>query len=140
VQLKDPASRYEIFINDSDLYDKDNIRWTTSTFCDFVDRIYLIKLETKESTDTAKSTSCLNIQLEIDSESKLRMKLYDIRWTWTSNTCIFLYYLDKIFSPDCYVPCLSGNASVFASRNYNLDRKLKTQIWSLWKHKIKTHK
>ena len=28
----------------------------------------------------------------------------------------------------------------FAFRNYNLDRKLKTQIWSLWKHKIKTHK
>jgi len=25
-------------------------------------------------------------------------------------------------------------------RNYNLDRKLKTQKWSLWKHKIKTHK
>ena len=39
-----------------------------------------------------------------------------------------------------YVPCLSGNVSVFAFRNYNLDRKLKTQIWSLWKHKIKTHK
>ena len=28
----------------------------------------------------------------------------------------------------CYVPCLSGNVSVFAFRNYNLDRKLKTQI------------
>ena len=28
----------------------------------------------------------------------------------------------------------------FAFRNYNLDRKLKSQIWSLWKHKIKTHK
>ena len=40
----------------------------------------------------------------------------------------------------CYVPCLSGNVSVFAFRDYNLDRKLKIQIWSLWKHKIKTHK
>ena len=28
----------------------------------------------------------------------------------------------------CNVPCLSGNVSVFAFRNYNLDRKLKTQI------------
>jgi hypothetical protein len=28
----------------------------------------------------------------------------------------------------CYVPCLSGNVSDFAFRNYNLDRKLKTQI------------
>jgi hypothetical protein len=28
----------------------------------------------------------------------------------------------------CDVPCLSGNVSVFAYRNYNLDRKLKTQI------------
>jgi hypothetical protein len=33
----------------------------------------------------------------------------------------------------CYVPCLSGYVSVFAFRNYNLDQKLKTQIWSLWK-------
>ena len=28
----------------------------------------------------------------------------------------------------CYVPYLSGNVSVFVFRNYNLDRKLKTQI------------
>ena len=28
----------------------------------------------------------------------------------------------------CDAPCLSGNVSVFAFRNYNLDRKLKTQI------------
>ena len=28
----------------------------------------------------------------------------------------------------CYVPCLSGNVFVFAFRNYNPDRKLKTQI------------
>ena len=27
-----------------------------------------------------------------------------------------------------YAPCLSGNVSVFAFRNYNLDRKLKKQI------------
>ena len=33
--------------------------------------------ETKESTDTARSTSCLNTQLEIDSEGKLITKLYD---------------------------------------------------------------
>jgi len=28
----------------------------------------------------------------------------------------------------CDVSCLSGNVSVFAFRNYNLERKLKTQI------------
>ena len=75
----------------------------TSTFCDFsVDRIYLIKLETKESTDTAKSTSCLNIQLEIDSEGKLRTKLYDkrdylnffiVNFPFMCSTCIWSIYL-----------------------------------------------
>jgi hypothetical protein len=45
-----------------------------------------------------------------------------------------------MFTIKYYVPRLSGNVSIFAFRNYNLDRKLKTQIWSLWKHKIRTHK
>ena len=48
-----------------------------SKFCDFVDHIYPIELEIKDTTDTAMSASYLNIQLEIDSYSRLRTKLYD---------------------------------------------------------------
>jgi hypothetical protein len=38
----------------------------------FVDRIYPIKVEIKDTTDTARSASCLNISLENDSEGPLK--------------------------------------------------------------------
>ena len=44
---------------------------------DFVDRIYPIQLEIKDTTDTDRSASCLDLQLEIYSEGRLRTKLYD---------------------------------------------------------------
>ena len=46
-------------------------------FGDFVDRIYPIELEIKDTTDTDRSASYLDIHLEIDSETQLRTKLYD---------------------------------------------------------------
>ena len=45
----------------------------------FVDRIYPIKPEKKDTTDTDMSTSYLDLHLEIDSEGRLRTKLYDKR-------------------------------------------------------------
>ena len=48
-------------------------------FDDFVDRIYPIELEIKETTDTVMSVSFLDIHFEIDSEGRLRTKLYDKR-------------------------------------------------------------
>jgi len=42
-----------------------------------VDRIYLIELEIKDTTDTDRSASYLDLHLEIDSEGRLRTKLYD---------------------------------------------------------------
>jgi len=44
----------------------------------FVDRIYPIELEKKDTTDTTRSASYLDLHLEINSEGRLRMKLYDI--------------------------------------------------------------
>jgi hypothetical protein len=44
-------------------------------FGDFVDRIYHIKLEIKDTTDTARSASYLDLHLEIDNEGRLRTKL-----------------------------------------------------------------
>ena len=46
---------------------------------DFVDRIYPIELEIKDTTDTDRFASYLDLHLEIDSEGLLRTKLYDTR-------------------------------------------------------------
>ena len=43
---------------------------------DFVDYIYDIELEIKHSTDTGKSTSYLDLHLDIDSEGPLRTEIY----------------------------------------------------------------
>ena len=46
-------------------------------FGDFVDRIYPNELEIKDTTDTDRSASYLDLHLEIDSEGRLRTKLYN---------------------------------------------------------------
>jgi hypothetical protein len=57
----------------------DVLSLNTSRFGDFVDRIYPIKLEIKDTTDTDSSASYLDLHLEIDRERRLRTKLYDKR-------------------------------------------------------------
>ena len=49
-------------------------------FGDFVDRIYPIELKIKDTTDTDRSASHFDLHLEIDSEGRLRTKLYDKRY------------------------------------------------------------
>jgi hypothetical protein len=44
-----------------------------------VDRIYPLELERKDITDTDRSASYLDPHLDIDSEGRLRTKLYDQR-------------------------------------------------------------
>ena len=46
-------------------------------FSDFVDRIYPIEPEIKDTTDTDTSASDLDLHIEIDTEGRLRTKLYD---------------------------------------------------------------
>ena len=60
-------------------YKDDVLSLNNSTFCDFVDCIYPIELEIKDTTDTDRSASYLDLHLEIDSEERLRTKRYDIR-------------------------------------------------------------
>ena len=60
-------------------YIHDVLSLNDSRFCDFVDRIYPIEIKIKDTTDTDRSTSYLDLHLEIDSEGRLRMKLYDKR-------------------------------------------------------------
>ena len=48
-----------------------------SKFGDYVVRIYPIKLEIKDATETEMSASYLDLHLEIDSKSGIRTKHYD---------------------------------------------------------------
>jgi hypothetical protein len=45
----------------------------------YIDRFYPIEPEIKDTTDTDRSTSYFDLHLEIDSEGRLRTKLYDKR-------------------------------------------------------------
>ena len=56
-------------------YIYDVLSLNNSRFGDFVDRIYPIELEIKNTTDTDRSASYLDLHLEIDSEGRLRTKL-----------------------------------------------------------------
>ena len=60
-------------------YIDDVLSLNNSMFGDFVDRIYSIELEIKDTTDTDRSASYIDLHLEIDSEGQLRTKLYDKR-------------------------------------------------------------
>ena len=60
-------------------YIDDVLSLNNSRFGDFVDRIYPIEFEVKDTTDTDTSASYLDLHLEIDSEGRLRTKPYDKR-------------------------------------------------------------
>ena len=79
------------------LYKDDVISLNNSRFGDFVDRIYSIKLEIKDTTDTDRSASCLGLHLEIDSEERLRSKLYDKRDDFNSPIVSIYISVDTIF-------------------------------------------
>ena len=51
----------------------------SSKFGDYVERIYPIELEIKDTTDTVKSASYFDLHLKIDNECQLKTKLYDKR-------------------------------------------------------------
>jgi hypothetical protein len=46
----------------------------------YLPSIYLIDLEIKDTTDTARSALYLNLHLEMHSEDRLKTKLYDKRY------------------------------------------------------------
>jgi hypothetical protein len=52
-------------------YIDDVLSLNNSTFGDFVDFIYPIELEIKDTTDTDRSASYLDLHIEIDSEGRV---------------------------------------------------------------------
>jgi hypothetical protein len=53
----------------------DALSLNNSRFGEFINWIYPIKLEVKDTTDTDRSASYLDLHLEIDSEGRLRTKI-----------------------------------------------------------------
>ena len=77
--LKKNQKKLARFFNFTFRYIDDVLSLNNSRFDDFVDRIYPIELEIEDTTDTDRSSSSLDPPLEIDSEGRLRTKLYDKR-------------------------------------------------------------
>ena len=86
-------------------YIDDVLSLINSRFGDFVDRIYPIELEIKDTIDTDRTASYLDLHLDIDNEGRLRTKRYDRREYFNFPivsfpfTCISSIYLsvDTIF-------------------------------------------
>jgi hypothetical protein len=70
---------FEVMISTLPKGTRGSVATLLARFGDFVDRIYPIELEIKDTTDTDRSASYLDLLLEIDSEGRLRTKLYDKR-------------------------------------------------------------
>jgi hypothetical protein len=77
--LKKNEKKLARFFNFTFRYIDGVLSLNNSRFGDFVDLIYPIELAIKDTTDTDRSASYLDIHLEIDSEGRLRTKLCDKR-------------------------------------------------------------
>ena len=78
-------------------YIDDVLLLSNSRFGDFVDRIYPIELEIKDTTDTDRSASYLDLHLEIDSEGRLRTKIYDKRGDFNFPIVTWLSVMEYLF-------------------------------------------
>ena len=71
-------------------YLDDVLSLNNSRFDDFVDPIYPIELEIKETTDTDRSASYLDLHFAINCEGRLPTKLYDERDDFAIKLSIFM--------------------------------------------------
>ena len=109
---------------------------TNSRFGDFVDRIYPIELEIKDTTNTGRSASYLDLHLEIDSEGWLRTKLSDKRDDFNFPIVNFPFICNNIPAAPAYGVYISqlirysracGSYQDFLDRVLLLTRKLLNQ-------------
>ena len=75
---------------------------SNSRLDDFVDRIYPIELEIKDTTDTDMSASYLGLHLEIDIEGRLRTRLYDKRDVFNFHIVSFPFICSNIRAAPAY--------------------------------------
>ena len=125
-------------------YIDDVLSLNNSRFGDFVDRIYPIELEIRDTTDTDRSVSYLDLHLEIDREGRLRTKLYDKRDDFNFPIVNFPFICSNIPTAPAYGVYLSqmirysracGSYQDFLDRGLLLTRKLLNQGFLLVKLK-----
>ena len=109
-----------------------------------IGRIYPIELEIKDTTDTNTSASYHNLHLEIDSEGRLRTKLYDTRDDFNFPIVNFPFICSNIPAAPAYGVYISqliryskdcGSYQDFLDRVLLLTRKLLNQVFLLVKLK-----
>jgi hypothetical protein len=76
-------TNFPLTFNSSFRYTDDVLSVNNSWFCDYIHRIYLNEHEVKNTTDTQKSTSYLDLHTDIDNRGRLKIKLYDKRDDFT---------------------------------------------------------
>ena len=108
-----------------------------SRFGDFFDRFYPIELEAKDTTNTDRSASYLDLYLEIDSAGMLRTKLYDKRDDFNFPIVNFPFICRYIPAAPAYS---SGSYQDFLNRGLLLKRKLLNQGFLLDKLKSSLQK
>ena len=130
-------------------YLDDVLSLNNSKFVDFVDRIYPIELEIKDTTDTDRSASFLNLHLEIDSEGRLRTKPYDKRDDFNFPIVNFPFICSNIPAAPAYGVYISqmirysracGSYQDILARGLLLTRKLLNQGFPLVKLKSSLRK
>ena len=130
-------------------YIDDVLSLNNSMFGDFVDRIYPIELEIKDTTDTDRSASYLDLHLEIDSEGRLRTKVYDKGDDFSFPIVNFPFICSNIPAAPAYGVYISqmirysrvcGSYQDFLDRGLLLTRKLLNQGFLLVKLKSSLRK
>jgi hypothetical protein len=120
-----------------------------SRFGDFVDHIYPIELEIKDTTDTDTSASYLDLHLEIDSEWRLRTKLYNKRDDFNFPIVNIPFICSNIPAAPAYGVYISqlirysracGSYQDFHDRGLLLTRKLLNKVFLLVKLKSSLRK
>ena len=130
-------------------YIDDVLSLNNSRFGDFVDRIYPIELQIKYTTYIDRSASYLDLYLKIDSEGRLRTKLYDKRDDFNFPIVNFPFICSNIPASPAYGVYISqlirysitcGSYQDFLVRGLLLTRKLLNQGFILVKLKSSLRK
>ena len=147
--LRKKDKKLAISFNSTFRYIDDVLSLINSKFGDYVDRIYPIELEIKDTTDTVKSASYLDLHLEIDNEGRLKTKLYDKRDDFSFPIVNFPFLSSNIPAAPAYGVYISqlirySRACIsyhdFLDRGLLLTRKLLNQEFQMVKLKSSLRK
>jgi hypothetical protein len=126
-------------------YRDDVLSLINSRFDNFVDCIYPIELEIKDTTDTDRSDSYLDLHLGLDSKGWLRAKLYDRRDDFNFPFVNFPFICSNIPAAPAIFQLIrysrdGGSYQDFLDRGLLLTRKLLNQGFRLVKLKSSLRK